>query len=116
AIKWDGISTPMRARSLNRVRRRGWPKSIELAAGHVGHLAHDPVGGLAGRRQLALALEFLDRGFGLGVDDPARLDLPVTEIGKRSLERHHPLRGRLPLGGGVVADRQRRARRSPIAS
>ena len=38
---------------------------FQRAAGDGGKLAHDAVGNLAGDRELALALEFLDRGLGL---------------------------------------------------
>ena len=40
-----------------------------------------------GDRQLALALEFLDRGLRLGVDDTGRLDLAIAEFGERALHR-----------------------------
>ena len=53
---------------------------FQCPAGDRRELARDPVGGLASDRQLALALEFLDRRLGLRIDKPGRLDLAVAEL------------------------------------
>ena len=67
-----------------------------------------PIGNLAGHRQAAVALEFLDRGFGLRIVNAGRLELPVTEIGKRALDREHLLGRRDQFGDRIVARRRRR--------
>lgn len=73
----DGIFSSINQRGL---RQRG--SLFQRSAGHRRQLAHEPVGGLTRDRQPALALELLDRGLGLGIDDAAWLDLTVTVFGK----------------------------------
>src|SRR5262249_57495717 len=63
---------------------------LQRAAGHCGELAQQPVGDLTGHRQLALALEALDRGRGLDADDAVRLELAIAEIGQPPLHPHDP--------------------------
>src|SRR5262249_52580023 len=67
----------------------------------------DAVGWLTRDRQLALTLEFLDRGLSVRIDDSARLDLAVTVFSKRSLQRDHAFRSRRPLDDTIVTDRRR---------
>src|SRR5690242_5389909 len=43
-------------------------QSIDRMADHRGKLAHEALGDLPGHRKLALTLEFLDRGLGVGAD------------------------------------------------
>src|SRR5262249_11859184 len=78
---------------------------FQRAAGHRRQLAHDAVGGLARDRQLALALEFLDRGLSVGIDDSARLDLAVAVFGERPLQRDHAFGSRRPLDDAIAANR-----------
>ena len=58
---------------------------FQLTAGHAGELAHKTVGDLAVNRQPALALELLDRGARIGIENAGRLDLAETKIGERPL-------------------------------
>src|SRR5207248_7179635 len=78
---------------------------LERPPGHRRHLVQHALRGLTADGKLALALELLDRGLRLRVDDPGRLDLAVTEIGQRALERDHALgRRRRPLARLVAGD------------
>src|SRR5262245_10702598 len=65
---------------------------FQRPARHGGKLAGDAVGELPGDRQLALALEPLDGGLGIGIDDAGRLDLTIAILGERPLQREHALR------------------------
>src|SRR5262249_37943891 len=83
---------------------------FQRSTGHRCQLAHDAVGGLARDRQLALALEFLDRGLSVGVDDAAGLDLAIAVFGEGPLQRDHTFRSRRPLDDTIVANRRRTGR------
>src|SRR5689334_12299888 len=63
--------------------------SIERPARHGGKVTRQSIGNLAGDRQLALALESLDRRFRFRAEDPVRLHLAVAEIRQRALHREH---------------------------
>src|SRR6266480_6360368 len=65
--------------------RRAEPLLFERASGRRGELAHEPIGELPGDRQLAVALELLDRRARVGAENSGRLDRTIAEIAQRAL-------------------------------
>src|SRR2546430_5348681 len=59
---------------------------------HRRELLHQTIGHLAGHRELAVALEFRDRGLRVRADRAGRLQLAVAILGERTLHRGHPTR------------------------
>jgi len=55
-------------------------------ADHGCEFAHEAVRHLSRDRDLALALEFLDRGLGIGTNGAGRLQLAVAVFGQRALD------------------------------
>src|SRR6266508_1807041 len=77
---------------------------FQRSPSHRRQFAHDEVGRLAGNRQLALALEFLDGGLCFRIDDPARPDLAIAVFGKRPLQRDDALRWYRPSAHAISSD------------
>src|SRR5215813_11943586 len=83
ASRWSNTSArPVR---IGRARRPGRQRakrgaSVQRPPGDRRELARQAVGHLASHRQLALALELLDGGPGLGAEHARGLDLAVAEI------------------------------------
>src|SRR6266536_4028840 len=62
---------------------------FQRASGRRGELAHEPIGELPGDRQLAVALELLDRRARVGAENSGRLDRTIAEIAERALHGEH---------------------------
>src|ERR1700688_2746122 len=67
---------------------------LDRVTNHGDEFAHQAVGHLPGHRQLALALEFDDRGLGVGTGGAGRFQLAVAIFGERALHRRHAARAR----------------------
>ena len=78
---------------------------FQRPAGHGCQFAHKALGYLAGHWQSAIPLEFFDRALRRRIVYAGRLDLPVTEIGQRALDREHLLGWRNQFGDGIVTRR-----------
>src|SRR5438067_8962847 len=82
-----------------------WSGLFQRPSGDCSKLARNTVGRLAGHRKLALALEPLDGGLGLGINDPGRLDLAIAVFRQCPLQCDYPTRPPRPLDRSVVAQR-----------
>ena len=69
-----------------------------------GEFAHQTIGHLSGHRQLAISLEFRDRGLGVGADGAGGLQLAVAIFGQRALTEYGY--GQLKPTGLIGADTQ----------
>ena len=60
---------------------------VDRVTDDSGEFAHQAVRHLPGHGDLAVALELLDRGLGIGADGAGRLQLAVAVFGERALDR-----------------------------
>jgi hypothetical protein len=63
------------------------PALVDRMADRRGEFVNQAIGQLPGHRYPAFALEFLDRGLGIGADRAGRLQLAVAIFGQRALHR-----------------------------
>ena len=75
---------------------------VDRPPGHRRELLHQTVRHLPGHRQLAVTLEFRDRGLGVGADGAGRLQLAVAIFGERALDA-----GDTAPAAGAMCDRPR---------
>jgi Transcriptional regulator containing an amidase domain and an AraC-type DNA-binding HTH domain len=88
--------------------------SVDRMADHGGEFTHQTIGHLSGHRELAVALEFRDRGLGVRTDGAGRLQLAVAIFGERALHRRYAARAgglRGNPGSTPAAASRSRARR-----
>ncbi len=81
---------------------------VDRMTDHSGEFAHQAIGHLPGHRQLALALEFRDRGLGVRAGGAGRLQLAIAVFGQHALHRRHAARA-----GQFRARRSRNRRGRP---
>src|ERR1019366_4032805 len=77
--------------------------SLQRTAAHSGKFTNKSIRYLAGHRQLVTALGFFNRRPRFRIGYAAGLDLAVTEIAQRALDRKHALGWSDQFGDWVVA-------------
>src|ERR1700736_5291558 len=106
-------SSLRRSRRLIALENASNKNLVDRVTDHRGEFAHHSIGHLAGRRDLALTLEFRDRGLGVRTNGAGGLQLAVAIFGQRTLYRRHAARTartEITIGVGSNRDRRRRPR------
>ena len=76
---------------------------VDCVTDHRRQFTHHTIRHLSGRRDLAVAFEFGDRGLGVGADRAGRLELAVAVFGERTLHRCDTARtARTRIGGSRI--------------